>query len=1019
MINYFVKHRLAANIFMVALLVMGMVSVFRMPTKLLPDVQFPFMSFSIEWEGATSEIVLNDVAKELGKELKQIQGIKTVYATAYDDGMWMGAVASLNANLEEVKKDFQDALDNYDWPTDVDTPTLTVAQNNEPVGMVVLTMPGDINNLRTIVDNAVDDLNDLGLTDITVQGFPDTDILWKPTLDTWLSLYTTPQALSVDLQQKTSRTGIGSTSTQSLEIGVSADRTAQINQLLFVNTPIYKLQPIEDLASGRGSFFYGEQPAIVLDIRRTAELGTLQAGELITQWQQEFTESMPESIQVYPYLFAVDLFEGHVDLLLENAYLGLILVLVSLLVLLNGRVAFWTAAGIPVALIGAFALIFYFDGNLTMFSIFALLIALGIVVDDAIVVSEQTLTNVDKGMEPEEAASQAASRMVAPITAASLTTIAAFAPLLFLPGAFGEIVRPIPLVMICVLAASLFECFFILPNHLNHSLAKNSGKTPSKFRTKIDSGFIWIREKLFRRFITWVVTHRKITISAALGLLVITGSLVLGNHVKINAELEIEGNELELTMTFYPDTSEESILIAANQAIETLEKIDAEQGPLLMDHLSERSVRGNRIKVYALLHDRNVRSLSNQQLAKVWVDALPANSDVDTVVTSADADSEGRGGINAKQVGFRIQGDNVDDLVNGLSDMRNEMSKLDYLDGLSDNIPRQIYRVTLEANVLAKEMGMDDNYLRSQVSSWLSDQSIVKVSRADSMSEFFIGVDDDDSRRLDFIERLPVLSPDGVYHSLGQLAEKTYKVTPENIKLENGIISLNLAAQLVDETLDINQVQREVQASIIEPIAAKYGLITKRSESNQELEEFTDALWFATPVALLLIYLTLAWVFQSWIWPVAVVVAIPFAITGAVLGHYIMGYDLTIMSALGLFGLAGIVVNDSIILIDRFRQLLDEMSDVREAVIEAACQRFRAVLLTTITTMVGLIPLLFESSVEAQIIKTMAISLVFGLAYGTVVVLVITPSLMTLVRRKPKNKRREQESEPTDIKAVA
>jgi multidrug efflux pump subunit AcrB len=472
-------------------------------------------------------------------------------------------------------------------------------------------------------------------------------------------------------------------------------------------------------------------------------------------------------------------------------------------------------------------------------------------------------------------------------------------------------------------------------------------------------------------------------------------------------------------MTFYPDTSEESILIAANQAIETLEKIDAEQGPLLMDHLSERSVRGNRIKVYALLHDRNVRSLSNQQLAKVWVDALPANSDVDTVVTSADADSEGRGGINAKQVGFRIQGDNVEDLVNGLSDMRNEMSKLDYLDGLSDNIPNQIYRVTLEANVLAKEMGMDDNYLRTQVSSWLSDQSIVKVSRADSMSEFFIGVDDDDSRRLDFIERLPVLSPEGVYHSLGQLAEKTYKVTPENIKLENGIISLNLAAQLVDETLDINQVQREVQASIIEPIAAKYGLITKRSESNQELEEFTDALWFATPVALLLIYLTLAWVFQSWIWPVAVVVAIPFAITGAVLGHYIMGYDLTIMSALGLFGLAGIVVNDSIILIDRFRQLLDEMSDVREAVIEAACQRFRAVLLTTITTMVGLIPLLFESSVEAQIIKTMAISLVFGLAYGTVVVLVITPSLMTLVRRKPKITQREQESEPTDIKAVA
>ncbi len=1018
MIKYFVKHRLAANIFMVATLVMGLVSAFRMPTKLMPDIQFPFMSYSIEWDGATAEIVLDDIAKELGKEVKQLQGVKSVYATAYDGGLWMGAVASLNADIETVKKDFQDTLDNYDWPSDIDTPTLTVAENNEPVGMVVITMPGDINNLRTIVDNAVDELNDLGLSDITVQGFPETDILWKPTLDTWLALYTTPQSLAADLQQKTSRTGIGSTSTQSLEIGASAERTAQINQLLFVNTPIYRLQQIEDLASGRGTFFYGEQPAIVLDIRRNSSLGTLQAGEIINQWQQQFTEKMPDSIQVYPYLFAVDLFEGHVDLLLDNAYLGLILVLVSLLVLLNGRVAFWTAAGIPVALIGAFALIFYFDGNLTMFSIFALLIALGIVVDDAIVVSEQTLTNVDNGMEPEEAAANAASRMVAPISAASLTTIAAFAPLLFLPGAFGEIVKPIPLVMICVLAASLFECFFILPNHLNHSLSKSVNKPQSRFRVKVDNGFIWVREHLFRRFITWVVTHRKITISAALGLLVITGSLVAGNHVRINADLEIEGNELELTITFYPDTSEESILTAANQAIDSLEKIDAQYGPLLVDHLSERAVRGNRIKVYALLHDRNVRSLSNQELAKIWVDSLPPNSDVDTVVTSADADSAGRGGINAKQVGFRVQGDNVEDLVNGISEMRNEMSKIAYLDGLSDNIPRQIYRVSLEANVLSKEMGMDDNYLKSQVTSWLSDQSIVKISRADSMSEFFIGVDDDDSRRLDFIERLPVLSPDGVYYSLGQLAEKAYSVTPANITMENGVISLNLAAQLVDESLEISQVQREVQADIIEPIAAKYGLSTKRSESNQELEEFTDALWFATPVALLLIYLTLAWVFQSWIWPVAVVTAIPFAITGAVLGHYVMGYDLTIMSALGLFGLAGIVVNDSIILIDRFRQLLDEIEDVREAVIEAACQRFRAVLLTTITTMVGLIPLLFESSVEAQIIKTMAISLVFGLAYGTIVVLVITPSLMTLVRRKKKVVKSKSD-EPVDIKAVA
>jgi multidrug efflux pump subunit AcrB len=356
-----------------------------------------------------------------------------------------------------------------------------------------------------------------------------------------------------------------------------------------------------------------------------------------------------------------------------------------------------------------------------------------------------------------------------------------------------------------------------------------------------------------------------------------------------------------------------------------------------------------------------------------------------------------------------------------MDEMRNEMSKLPHLDGLTDNVPPLAYRVAIKASVLSQQMGMDDDYLNGQVRSWLNDQSIVKVPRADSMSEFFIGVDEDNTRRLDFIESIPVRSPEGVYYSLGQLTDKTYKVTPDYISMENGRISLNIAAQLIDESLEVGLVQREVQADIITPIATKYGLLTKESASNEELQEFAAALYVATPVALLLIYLTLAWVFQSWIWPIAVVTAIPFAMTGAIFGHWVMGFDLTIMSALGLFGLAGIVVNDSIILIDRFRQLLEEIEDVKEAVIEAAVQRFRAVLLTTITTMVGLIPLLFETSVEAQIIKTMAISLVFGLAYGTVVVLVITPSLMTLVRsRKQKAKSVEDKVETavTEIEAT-
>ncbi|NRB78081.1 MAG: efflux RND transporter permease subunit [Saccharospirillaceae bacterium] len=784
-------------------------------------------------------------------------------------------------------------------------------------------------------------------------------------------------------------------------VGDQLVNSRELSQLTLEQTPLSLIHDFEDSAQREANLLVDGNPAVILNIVRSPAMGTIESGERIDSWVKEYKEKHGDFIYISSFSDTAKFVQGHLDLLTNNALFGLLLVLLTLFVLLNSRVAFWTAAGIPVAIFATLGLLYVIDGNLNIFSIFALLIALGIVVDDAIVISEETLSLKMSGLSSADAAILGVKRMFMPVMAAALTSIAAFSPLLFLPGAFGELLRPVPLVIICVLVASLFECFFVLPGHLNHSLAKSDNKKESKMRLKVDAAFANLRDGKFRFLIETVANNRGITILIAVSLLIISVAMVKNDVVKFNPEMDVEFNNTSMTVSFYDDVTKDEQKEYAKYLIETLHQVESDYPNLIKQHIYSQDTYHHYLEIYIELHDRDDRheQWKNAKVMDYWKSLIVPNKWVEELKSSTDVSAAG-GGSDTSIVSFLFESDNLSSLKTAVASAKNELSSVPYLTDVNDDFRSGALELNVQANALAKQLGMTDEYIMSQASDWLSNKKVLDVSREGTKSSFYVGVDRDESWGLEQLNRLPIKSPAGEIYTLEQLTQQKRQIAIAGFSIQDGKISATVSARITNEELKVSDVSKSLLVTIINPILTQYGVNGEYSGGARGVQELLDAIMFAIPVAMLLIFLILAWVFQSWIWPIAVVVAIPFAMTGAIFGHWLMGADFTFLSVLGLFGVAGIVVNDSIILIDRYRQLLETGMDKVEAIIEASCQRFRAVLLTSITTVIGLVPILFESSIQAQIVKTMAISLAFGLLYGTLVVLVITPCVVSFMRVK-------------------
>lgn len=1000
---YFARHRVAANLLMGFVILAGIAGLSQLNTQIFPDVSPGVATVSVNWSGTGAETIVDRVTEPLEQDIMDLEVVDRVRSTTSDGNANVTVTFGVGEDVDAAMTELRSTVSDVRLPSGADSPRVQELTFAEPVIFAMFSYDGSVDDLRPLLFEAERELNRRGIPDIDVQGLPDPEIVLEVSPRELDENQWTLSGLAERIGEMTDRFAAGQTgegdNARTLIVGdriMSADQLVQLP--LGENRLLGDVVDIKDgaIAPSKRLEFDG-QNAVLMEISRAKGMDSGDVSDIYRAWHDEVVPTLPRSVTVTIFGDNSEFVDDNVDLLVTNGFYGLLLVLATLFLFLNLRVAFWTAMGIPVALLGTMALLNYTGGTLNFFSMFAMLMALGIIVDNAIVVGEETQSMVERGVARDLAASLAVSRMYAPIIASSLTTIAAFSPLLFVPGIFGELLRPIPIVIIAVITAALVECFLILPGHLHMSFGRSSGRPATRLRVRINRAVEVVREDYYRPFVTAMLRLRLISVSLATGLMIISLGMVVGGVVPFSVDLEIEAEEVFADVTFVDGASEEDITEFVERMRRGLQAADAEfagSGPsMVRDFYFEYDLDAGTAFFIARLPSPDDRPFSNREFLRVWEDNVSMTQAVDRMRI----DSESGGGQSASELNLRLAGDDVASLRAGSEALVTRLTARSDLRNVEDSLPATSRQLRLDLTPRARELGLSEQSLAGQVASTLNGVTIQSFTQFGDDVDIRLRLAEDAREQLDLVSWLPIAVGDGQRLPLSDLANFTEQEEPGAITREGGRESVTITADPAAEDINMQQVQAEIQETLMPSILAEFGL-SAEYQTGQDAAELLDNLVVAAWAAFALIFIILAWMFQSYSWPLAVMTSIPFAMTGAIFGHWALGLDLNFLSIFGLFGLAGIVVNGSIILISRYRELLMAGYERREAIVEASCQRFRPVLLTTITTVMGLVPILMETSVQAQLIRSMATSLAFGLGYGAILVLIVIPCVLSYVQ---------------------
>src|SRR5919106_2118880 len=928
-IGLFARHPTAGNLLMLLMLLLGLVALSGLNRQFFPDFGLDLVRVEVEWPGATAEDVESSIVEALEPELRFLDGVKRVTGYASEGSGTVAVEFQPGTDMQKALSDVEAAVSRITTlPEDSERPEIAQIIRYDTITRIVLSGPYSERALKQFAKQIREDLLARGVDRVTFFGVrgeeirvaiePETLRRLDLTLDDIAEAIARSSrdlpagALGGAFERQPRALGLARSGEEIAAIEVRATPSGQKLTVADIGQVTDGFDPDEPVARRLGD------PAIQLHVQRALTNDALQVADAVDRYLASLRDTLPPDLRVETFDDAADLIRDRIDLLLRNGFSGMILVLAVLFLFLNARVAFWIAAGIPISLLAMLGVLWLNGQTINMISLFAMILAIGIVVDDAIVVGEHAAALYERGAPPLDAAEQGVLRMVAPVTSASLTTIASFLPIFVVGDIIGDVIREIPLVVIAVLIASLIECFLVLPCHMRGALAGLG--PPTRARRRLNDGFERLREGRFRRLVETALAWRYATLAAALGALILAIGLIVGGRVGFVFFSAPEANTVYANVVMAPGTpraATEQTLFAMDEALRATEReLGAEPGALVVMSFVQlgetlivdprlRRLNGDNVgAIHLELVSSDRRSVRTDDLIEAWRARLPPLPGVEALTITPRM-----GGPPGRELDIRLRGgDSLDDLKQASLEVRDLLARLPGVGQIDDDLPYGKQEVLVELTPRGRALGFTTEL----------DEARIKLEQV-----------------------IEVLTDGGL---------------PE--------------------------------------IAERHGLTYRFAGKAEEQMETLADVRLGALLALILIYIILAWVFASFSRPFAVMLIIPFGLIGAVLGHLLLGYDLSILSLITLLGLSGILVNDSIILVTAIDRRRAEGVALERAIVDGACARFRAVILTSGTTIGGLTPLLFETSFQAQFLIPMAITIVFGLMVTTFLVLFLVPAMI-------------------------
>ncbi len=1012
LIGLFVRHRNASNLLMLMMIGIGVFSLARMNTQFFPTIGLDFISISVTWSGASAEDVEGNIIAPIVPEVRFIDSVKRVTSTAREGLAIIVIEFDSGADMQAALSNVESAVGRITTlPEDSEKPVVARAVRYDTISRLSISGPFSEAALKATAKRIRDDLLARGIAQVALTGARKEEIWVEVEPKTLrrlnLQLRDIGDKIRTTSQDLPSGTMEGQFEAQIRSIGLAkrADAIADIEiRSLDNGEKIF----LKDIANISDAFeFHGVStlqdgvPAIGLHIQRATSADALEQAEIVETYLAELRPTLPPHMILNHYDVQAALIDDRIKLLLWNGGGGLILVLGVLFLFLSGRLAFWVAVGIPVAMMATMGAMLFTGQTINMISLFALIMTLGIIVDDAIVVGEHAATRRAQGLGPIDAAESGAVRMLAPVMSSSLTTIAAFLPIFMIGDIIGQVISAIPFVVVSVLVASLLECFLVLPGHLREALPQ-AGEGASRFRTWFDTRFNRLRDGWFVRFVTLCVRWRYVTLSAALAFLILSAGLLAGGRVGFNFFPAPEGDNIFANVIFAPGSPRsqtERMIHDLEAGMRRAEaKLSNGKGGLInsnfavVGHSVAREFAGRTgvhlggIHVELVPSDR--RPVTTSEFIEAWREEVVPLPGIDRVSLSAPSH-----GPPGKEIDVRLTGGTTAALKAASDDVKALLARFPGVSDIEDDLPFGKREVILKVSSRGKALGFTTQSVGRQVRDAFEGHIAKRFARGDE--EVVV--------RVQFprgeagggtLRDLYLRAPNGTEVPLSEVVNIRESRGFARIRREDGEREVAVTAEIDENVTSSAATLTALEDAGLAEITGRHGLDYVFRGKSEEQAQTLGEMRTGALMGLGAIYLILAWVFASYVRPLVVMAIIPFGLVGAVIGHLVMGFDLSILSLVALLGLAGILVNNSIILVSVIEERLVHGETWEEAIIGGAKDRLRAVLLTSLTTIGGLLPLMFETSLQAQFMIPMAITIVFGLGVATALVLVVVPALL-------------------------
>lgn len=1003
-IAWMVANRVTPNLLMLVLLLGGLFVALQIKQEVFPEFESDIVKVTVSYPGASPEEVERGIVLAVEEAVRGEDGVKEVSSTAAEGKATINVELLENADREKAYQDIKQQVDRITtFPEDAEQPNVTLAAHvHEVVSVEVF---GDVGEwaLREVAEQVRDRLlADKGITQVEMEGARDYQIHIEIPQAKLRAYGLTLEEVSTRVARTAVEVPGGSVKTSGGEILLRVkdrkDWAREFADIAIVTTASGAVLRLADIAAVRDDFAdtdrigtYNGKRAIGLAVNRVGEQTPIGVSEATRRVLAAVEADLPQGVEVAINRDQSEVYRQRLELLLKNAFMGLTLVMVLLGVFLEVKLAFWVTMGIPISFLGSFLFLYPAGVSINMISTFAFIIALGIVVDDAIVAGENIYERRQKGMGFTEAAILGVREVMNPVAFSILTNVIAFIPLYFVPGVMGKVFSVIPMVVISVFLVSWIEAVFILPSHLAHSRPHTGrlGAFIHRGQAAVSRQLQRFIHGLYRPVLGGCIAHRYAVAAAAAALLAVVVAYAASGRMGLVLMPRTESDQSVVTAVLPYGSPLASSVAVRDRLVGAARKVAAENG-------GERLVTGifatideNQVRVRVYLTDPDVRPLSTSRMTQAWRAATGTFIGLESLKFEADRGGPGSGAALTVELTHR----DIDTLNKAAATLAARLAEFpqakDIDDGSNAGKPQLDFKVLPEG----QSLGLTTYEVARQVRGAFYGIESLRQQRGRNEVKVMVRLPESERISEYGVEQLLIRTPNGRDVPLMQVAEVSRGRAYMSIERRNGQRTATVTADVAPDD-QTPRIQAALEASILPGLQAEYPGLGFSFEGHQaEISDSMHSLIASFIVALMGIYALLAIPFRSYVQPLIVMAAIPLGIVGAVFGHLLMGYSLSINSMMGVVALSGVVINDALVMIDYANQQRRDGASPLEAIVQAGVRRFRPIMLTTLTTFGGLAPMIFETSRQARFMIPMALSLGYGILFATVITLLLVPCL--------------------------